>query len=378
MKRVVKIVALVCVSAAVSANVQGAPTACQPVRVTTYKKVLTTEYVPQEVTTYETVWVDEQRERRTTVARQVPETQVREERVTVQKPVWETQYRDESYDVTRQVPETQVREERYVVPRQVYETQERNVVENRTVPVTETVLQENRYTVQRPVTTYESQMVDRGQTVETIRAQAPKTYTRLVWQRAGEQYDPDTQTTRWQAPGFRWKEMTAEPTYEVQKVYRPSWVQEYKPVTTFVAEDVVQQFPVTQTSYRTEQVVRKEAVQVPVTTYKTIYEEIVEPYTVRVAKVVPVTRTVNKPVQVERVVPVSYTTSGTTTTVIPASYTPADRTTVQRIETRIVPTEPLLPLTDIFISRPITTTITPSPVTTSTSPDPADTTPVIP
>lgn len=395
----------------------------EPVRVTTYKKELVTEYLQQTVTTYETVWVEEQRERRYTVARQVPETSTRQERTTVQKPVWETQYRDESYDVTRYVPETSEREERYVVPRQVYETREREVIENRQVPVQETVLRENRYTVHKPVTTYETQVVDRGQTVETIRAQAPQNYTRLVWQRAGDQYDPATGTTRWQAPGFRWKELAGDTTYQVQKTYRPNWVQELRPVTTTVSEQIVEQIPVTQTTYRTEQVARTETVQVPVTvqdevvqrvpvttykpivervekkipvqvcryeteevvrevpvtTYKTIYEEVVEPYTVRVAKKVPVTKTLQKPVQVERLIPIASTStlpiSSSTTYAAPSSsLSSLPRTNVQRIETRIIaPSEPIVPLTDLFISRP--TSITPAPI--SPSRDPADSTPVL-
>jgi hypothetical protein len=326
-------------------------TVTEPVAMTGYKKVAETQYVEENITAYETVWETQQRERRYTVARTVPETSVTERRYTVNRPVEETEYRDTSYNVTRLIPETSEREERYLVSKQVYETQEREILETRRVPVQETTIQERAYTVNRPVTTYAEQTVDRGQYVDSVSTAAGRTYHRLAWQRAGDYYDSATGTTRWRLPGFYWTPMEGPARYEVNKVYQPNYVTQTVPVTSTVQEQRLEQVPITRTTFRDEQTVRTEQVQVPktvqeevirkiptttykqvverveqktpvtvrrmvseerveevpVTTYKTVTEERVEPYEVKVAKVVPVTRTVRKPVTVVKWVPYTYT-----------------------------------------------------------------------
>ena len=316
---------------------------------TTYKRVTETQFVEETITRYETVWETERRERRFTVARQVPETSYTERRYTVQRPVEETEYRDTSFNVTRRVPETTEREERHLVARQVMETQERQVVETRRVPVQETIMEERVHTVNRPVTNFIEQVVERGQYVNQVQTQPGQTYSRLAWHRANY-IDPATGESRWRIPGFYWTDMQGPAQHTVNRVFQPNPVLETVPVTTTVQERRVEQVPVTRTTFRDEQVVRTEQVQVPrviqeevvrripvttyreiverveqqtpftvrrmvteerverapVTTFRTVLEERVEPYEVRVARVVPVTRTVQRPVTVTNWVPHTY------------------------------------------------------------------------
>ena len=320
----------------------------KPVAHPAHKKIVETYYVDEEITTYETVWETQQRERRYTVARTVPETTTYQRKITVQRPVEETVMRDTSYNKTITVPETTVREELYIVPKTVYETVDREIVETRRVPVEETVMQERRYTVSKPITTYTTQTVDRGGYVDSQTVTPGRSYNRLAWQSGGTYVNPDTGQSIRRIPGLYWTPMTGTPQVQTQKVYQANYVQETVPVTTMVQEQVAEQVPVIQTSYREEQVRRVEPVQVartvneevvrkvpvttyrqevqrveqltpvkvrrmvteerfedvPVTTMKTIYEERVEPYEVRVKKVVPVTRIVSRPVTREKWVPV--------------------------------------------------------------------------
>ena len=315
-----------------------------------YRKVTETQYVEDTITTYETVWETEKRERRYTVARKVPETSYTERRYTVQRPVEETEYRDTSYTVVRRVPETSEREERYLVSRQVMETQERQVYETRRVPVQETTVEDRVYTVNRPVTNYVEQMVDKGQYVNQVNTLPGRDYTRLAWQRANYT-DPVTGESRWRIPGFYWTDMQGPARHEVNRVYQANYVTQTVPVTSTVQEQRIEQVPVTRTTFQEEKVMRTEHVQVPrviqeevvrkvpvttykevaerveqqtpvtvrrmvqeekveripVTSYKTVLEEKVEPYEVRVAKLVPVTRTVRRSVPVTRWEPYTYT-----------------------------------------------------------------------
>jgi hypothetical protein len=314
------------------------------------RKVVETRYVEEQITTYETVWETEKRERRYTVARQVPETSLTEKRYTVQKPVEEIEYKDTSYNITRTVPENSEREEKYLVSRQVTEMQERQVVENRRVPVQETTIQERAYTVNRPVTNYVDHVVDKGQYVSQVNTLPGQSYTRLAWHRANF-VDPVTGESKWRIPGFYWTDMQGPTQHTVNRVYQPNYVAEVVPVTSTIQEQRIEQVPETRTTFRDEQVVRTEQVQVPrviqeevvrrvpvttykqiverveqktpvtvrkmvseerveqvpVTTYKTVLEEKVEPYEVKVARVVPVTRTVRKPIPVTRWEPYTYT-----------------------------------------------------------------------
>jgi len=320
----------------------------KPIVHTAYKKVVEMEEVEETVTTYETVWETQQRERRYTVARTVPETTTYQRKVTVQRPVEETVMRDDSYNKTVLVPETTEREERYLVPKTVCETVDREIVETRRVPVEETVMQERRYTVSKPITTFATQTVDRGGFIDTQTITPGRTYNRLAWQSGGTYVNPDTGQSIWRIPGLYWTPMTGAPQVQTQKVYQANYVQETVPVTRVVREQVAEQIPVVQTSYRDEQIRRVEPVQVertvneevvrrvpvttyrqevrrveqltpvkvqrmvteerfedvPVTTTRTIYEERVVPYEVKVQKVVPVTRIVRKPVTREKWVPI--------------------------------------------------------------------------
>jgi len=360
---------------------------------TGHRKVVETQYVEEQITTYETVWETEKRERRYTVARKVPETSFTERRYTVQKPVEEIEYRDTSYNVTRTVPETSEQEERYLVSRQVTEMQERQVLENRRIPVQETTLQERVYTVNRPVTSLVEQVVDRGQYVNQVNSLPGQSYNRLAWHRANYT-DPVTGEARWRIPGFYWTTMQGPVRHEVSRVYQPNYVAQTVPVTSTVQEQRIEQVPVTRTTFRDEQVIRTEQVQVPrtiqeemvrrvpvttfkqvverveqttpvtvrkmvseeqveqipVTTYKTVMEERVEPYEVRVAKVVPVTRTVRKPITVTRWEPYTYMMER------------------QRMEVRRIPLETSTPL-----PMPISTV---QPMSIGKPADPADEIPV--
>lgn len=322
----------------------------EEIQCTGYKKVLETQFAEETVTAYETVWETEQKERRYTVARKVPETSFTERRYTVQKPFEETVIKDTSYDFVRTVPETSMREERYFVSKQVMDIQERQVYETRRVPEQETTIENRTYTVNRPVTNYVETVVDRGKYVSQVNTLPGQTYSRLAWHRANY-VDPVSGESKWRVPGFYWTDMQGPTRYEANRVYQPNYVAQTVPVTSTVQEQRVEQVPVTRTTYRDEQVVRTEQVQVPrtvleevvrqvpvttykqiterverqtpvtvrrmvpeeiveqvpVTSYKTVLENVVEPYEVRVAKVVPVTRTVQKPITTVKWVPYTYT-----------------------------------------------------------------------
>jgi len=204
-------------------------------------------------------------------------------------------------------------------------------------------LEERVYTVNRPVTTYVDQIVDKGQYVNQVNTLPGQSYQRLAWHRANY-VDPVTGESRWRIPGLYWTDMQGPARHEVNRVYQPHRVLETVPVTSTVQEQRVEQVPITRTTFKEEQVVRTEQVQVPrviqetvvrkvpvttyreiverveqktpvtvrrmvaeerveqipVTTYRTVWEERVEPYEVRVGRVVPVTRTVQKPVTITR------------------------------------------------------------------------------
>jgi len=229
--------------------------------------------------------------------------------------------------------------------------------------------------------------VDRGQHVNQVNTLPGQSYNRLAWHRANY-IDPATGESRWRVPGFYWTTMQGPERHEVNRVYQPNHVLETVPVTNTVQEQRIEQVPVTRTTFREEQVVRTEHVQVPrviqeevvrripvttyrqvierveqqtpvtvrrmvseervdripVTTYRTVMEEKVEPYEVRVARVVPVTRTVQRPITVTRWEPYTYTMER------------------QRMETRRVPIVPPVVSQEIPIARP--------------SVDPADVVPV--
>jgi len=314
-----------------------------PVEVKTYKKEVETQYRDETVTTYKTVWDTVQQTTR--VPRQVPETSIIQEKHKVLKPVWTTEYRDESYEVTRYVPETSQREERVIVSKPVLETEHREITETVRKPVQQTVLQEKRYTVQRPITTFENRTVDKGGYVDSVKVEPGKTYNRLTWQSGGDYLDTATGKNRYRLPGLYWTQLTSDPKYSMEKVYKPNVVTEQVPVATFKPETIVEQVPVNVTTYRDEQITRVEPVQVqrmvqeevvktiPVTTYKPVVERIekivpVQVYRmeeqevireiprttyktvledqvqqVKVPRQVKEVRTVQKPIQVERWVP---------------------------------------------------------------------------
>ncbi|MDR1959613.1 MAG: hypothetical protein LBQ54_11335 [Planctomycetaceae bacterium] len=315
--------------------------------VTTYKVEYATEYREEEVFSEQLVWDTEIRERKITEYKQVPETSVHRETYRVMKPVWVTEYRDTSYDVIKQVPETSVREERHIVNRPVTETLQRDVVQTVLRPVQQTVLQQRQYTVNRPVTTYQTQVVDRGGYVNYTAVEPGKTYNRITWQSGGTYVDPITGVTRSRWPGFYWTPMHSDPKLTQQSVYQPNYVAEQRPVTSLIPETVVEQIPVTQTTYQQEQITRTEPYQVsrivqeqvvqkvpvttyrqvvervpqttpvqvlkmeaqevtkdiPTTTYKTVAFERTEPYEVKVPRIVKVSQKVMRPYTVERKIP---------------------------------------------------------------------------
>lgn len=325
----------------------------KPVVLNTYKKEYRTEYQDEEIITYKTVW--DTVEQKTTVAKQVPETSYVKETYKVLKPSWETEYRDESYNITRYVEETSFREEKVVVAKPVVEVQNREIVETVKKPVQRTYMQEKRYTVQRPETIFESRTVDRGGYVDSLETVPGKAYSRLTWKRGGTYLDPATGVSQRRLPGFYWTQLHSDPTYKVEKVYKPSWITEQVPVTTYKPETVVEQVPVNITTYEEEKIVRIEPVQVhkmereevvkqipvktmkpvlqrvekivpvqvcrmeeqevvrevPRTTYKTVLEEQVR--YVKVPRRVKEVQIVRKPVRVEQWVPISTTINSSST-----------------------------------------------------------------
>ncbi|MCL2348457.1 MAG: hypothetical protein FWC50_09380 [Planctomycetaceae bacterium] len=318
-----------------------------PVPTRTFRIENETQFREEEETSFQQVWDREVRERRFSVIRQVPETTVQQETFRVLRPVWTTEFRDTSYNVIRTVPETSEREERVTVSRPVWETAEREVWQTVQRPVQETVMQERQMTVNRPVTTLQTNVVDRGQFVNFTFVQPGRTFNRLAWQQGGTFVDPATGATRRQLPGLFWTPMQEQSRLRQGTVFQSNLVTETTPVTTLVPETVVEQVPVTRTTFQEERIARREPYQVmrmvqeeqvrrvPVTTFrqvvervqqttpvqvyrmetqevtrdvpvtrnKTVVEERTEPYTVLVPRIQPVTRKVLRPFVVERRIP---------------------------------------------------------------------------
>ena len=272
--------------------VQYGSVCCEPAAppAQTYKKVYDIEYREEEVVTYKTEW--ETSYRTTTVAKQVPETDYYQEKFKLLKPVWTVEYRDESYDVTRYVPETSEREEKYTVSKPVFKIENREILETVRTPIKQTVMQEKRYIVQKPSTTFQTRTVDKGEFVDSIQEEPGKTYNKLTWQNGGSYYDPETGTTKRRLPGLYWTPLTSEPKYHVQKVYKPNFITEQFPVTTYTPETVVEQIPVEITTFQEEQVRKIEPVQIQ----EMVQEEVVrkipvithKPVVERVEKIVPI------------------------------------------------------------------------------------------
>lgn len=326
-----------------------------------------TEYKEEEITTYETVWDNVTRYRDKTITRQVPETSIKREKVKVERPVWETVEKETTYDVTRYVPETSTQTRTRTTLRPVVQMRERKIVETVNQPVVETVMTQRSYVVNRPTTTYRTETRDYGGFETQITAVPGRERCCLRWRCGGDYWDPTTGRTRYRLPGLYWTP-TQEPTeYRAQKVYRPNLVATQVPVTTYVPQTVVENVPTTRTTFRpvqvertvsepttvyvrdaqtevvpvttfkpvTERVVKKTPTRVlrtqtteeiretPVTTYKTVTEIVREPYVERVARQVPKTTKVMRPVY-KTVVPVStrYLSEET-----------APRSTVEKVET---------------------------------------------
>ena len=323
-----------------------------------------TEYKEEEITTYETVWDNVTRYRDKTITRQVPETSIKREKVKVERPVWETVEKETTYNVTRYVPETSTQTRTRTTLRPVVQMRERKIVETVNQPVVETVMTQRSYVVNRPTTTYRTETRDYGGFETQITAVPGRERCCLRWRCGGDYWDPTTGRTRYRLPGLYWTP-TQEPTeYRAQKVYRPNLVATQVPVTTYVPQTVVENVPTTRTTLRpvqvertvsepttvyvrdaqtevvpvttykpvTERVVKKTPTRVlrtqtteeiretPVTTYKTVTEIVREPYVERVARQVPKTTKVLRPVY-KTVAPVS------------TRYLPAESTARETVET---------------------------------------------
>lgn len=310
-----------------------------PVTRTVTKLVPQTEYREEEVTTYETVYEEETRYRTKTVSRQVPETTVKTETVTVSRPVWETIEKETYSDKVSYVPETSEREEIQNVTVPVTELQERKIVEKVRKPVQTTVMKQRSVTVNKEVTSVRTELQDQGRYVTNYTPVPNRTYSRLAWFPGGDYYNPATGSTKYRLPGFYWTQMTPAPQYQANRIWQSNLVEKQVPVTTIIPETVTENYPVCETSYQDEEIVRTEQVpvttykqeqivkkipvttykpiterivqkipvqvckiqkeeqirEIPVTTYKTVCEVIKEPYTVKVAKTVPKTVKVKRP-----------------------------------------------------------------------------------
>lgn len=312
-----------------------APTQC-----TVTKLVPQTEYREEEVTTYETVYEEETRYRTKTVSRQVPETTIKTETVTVSRPVWETIEKEVYTDKVTYVPETSEREEIQTVSVPVTEMREKQIIETVRKPIQTTVMKQRTITVNREINSVRTEMKDQGRYVTNYTPVTPKSYTRLAWFPGGDYYNAATGTTRYRLPGFYWTEMTGPQQYQTSKIWQSNLVETQVPVTTIVPETVTENYPVCETTWQNEEIVRTEQVpvttykqeqivkkipvtaykpvterivqkvpekvcriekkeevrEVPVTTYKTVCEVIQEPYTVKVARTVPKKIKVQRPV----------------------------------------------------------------------------------
>lgn len=312
-----------------------APTQC-----TVTKLVPQTEYHEEEVTTYETVYEEETRYRTKTVSRQVPETTIKTETVTVSRPVWETIEKEVYTDKVTYVPETSEREEIQTVSVPVTEMREKKIVEKVRKPIQTTVMKQRTVTVNREINSVRTELKDQGRYVTNYAPVEPKSYTRLAWFPGGDYYNAATGTTRYRLPGFYWTEMTGPQQYKSSKIWQSNLVETQVPVTTIVPETVTENYPVCETTWQDEEIVRTEQVpvttykqeqivkkipvttykpvterivqkipekvcriekkeeirEIPVTTYKTVCEVIQEPYTVKVARTVPKKIKVQRPV----------------------------------------------------------------------------------
>ncbi len=287
-------------------------TVMEPQTVARYRLEYQTEYEEQEVVSYRPVLKTRTEQRSYRVAKPVTKTSYREERYYVQRPVLETSYRDETVTQTRYVTETAEREEQVTSYRPVTETQYRDEQYSVQRPVTETQYQDQQYTVQRPVTetqyqtqqyttlrpvtSYRNQVVDAGGYVPQQVVQPGTVQYGLGYQPEAYRPGPFGFFARRIPGGPVVVPQVTPPTVQTQMAYRPNYITQQVPETTYVPQTVQQQVPVQVQRMQTEVVTQK----VPVAVTRMQTETMTRKVPVEVTRYEPVTEVRKIPYQVQK------------------------------------------------------------------------------
>ncbi|QDS91398.1 hypothetical protein FF011L_01270 [Roseimaritima multifibrata] len=295
-------------------------TVMEPQTVARFRLEYETEMEEKEIVSYRPVLKTRVEQQTHRVARPVTKTTYREERYFVQRPVLETSYRDETVTQTRYVTETAEREEQvtsyrpitetqyrdqsYTVQRPVTETQYRDQSYTVQRPVVETQMQTQQYTALRPVTSYRPQTVDAGGYVAQQVVQPGSVQYGMQWA-PGTGYTPGPFGifARRNPGGPVWTPQVTPPTVQTQLAYRPNFITQQVPQTTYVPEVVQQQVPVQVQRMQTEIVSQK----VPVAVTRMQTEVVNQKIPVQITRYEPVTEVRKIPYQVQR--PVTETTT---------------------------------------------------------------------
>ena len=182
----------------------------------------------------------------------------------------ETKYRDQTVVTYKPQVFEEIRERHYTVRK----------------PVEQTSYRTTYRTVYKPQTSYRTRYVDRGGWVDQTSIVAGRRYSRLGWQPGMSVVDPISGVTTHYRGGLSWATVQRPDRAVVHRSWKPNVVAEAVPYTTYVAETVEE--------------------QTPVTTYKMITEHRVEKIPVRVTRMVRVEEVRKGPYRVEKRVPVVY------------------------------------------------------------------------
>ena len=190
--------------------------------------------------------------------------------VTAYRIEYETEYRDETVVTYKPQVFEELRERHYTVQK----------------PVEQISYRTTYRTVWKPRTSYRTRYVDRGGWVDQQSIVRGWKYPRLAWQPGRQVVNPNTGVTMYYRGGLSWATVQNPDRVVVHRVWKPNVVAEEVPYTTYVAETVEE--------------------QTPVTTYKMITEHRVEKIPVRVTKMIRVEEVRKVPYRVRKRVPFVY------------------------------------------------------------------------
>ena len=170
-------------------------------------------------------------------------------------------------------------------------------------------MQQQQYTAYSPVTTYQTQIVDQGSYVNQVTQAPGKVCNNLAWFRRGYRIDPASNQLVWQRGGLHWTPTVTPGPAVVTAAYVPNYVAQQVPVTSYQAQNVIQETPITTTRYVDEVVTQQVPVQVQrIETTEECREvpvTVQRPVTERIAYKVPVQTTRWEQQEMVRQIPVT-------------------------------------------------------------------------